>query len=117
MKLKDYHHYEISNFAKSGYESKHNLNYWREGEYYGFGVSAHGFVDGVRYSNYQTLEQYMDNPVSHEFGKFLTEQEKLEESIFLGFRIVEGVDEQKINQKFGINFSEKYKNTFKVLTM
>ena len=55
----------------------------------------------------------MNNPVSHEFGKFLTEQEKLEESIFLGFRIAEGVDEQKINQKFGINFSEKYKNTLK----
>ena len=109
--LNEFQHYEISNFAKQGYESKHNLNYWREGEYYGFGVSAHGFIDGVRYSNYQTLEQYMDNPVSHEFGKFLTEQEKLEESIFLGFRIAEGVDEQKINQKFGINFSEKYKNT------
>ena len=109
--LNEFQHYEISNFAKQGYESKHNLNYWREGEYYGFGVSAHGFIDGVRYSNYQTLEQYMDNPVSHEFGKFLTEQEKLEESIFLGFRIAEGVDEQEINQKFGINFSEKYKNT------
>ena len=53
----------------------------------------------------------MNNPVFHEFGKFLTEQEKLEESIFLGFRIAEGVDEQEINQKFGINFSEKYKNT------
>ena len=109
--LNEFQHYEISNFAKQGYESKHNLNYWREGEYYGFGVSAHGFIDGVRYSNYQTLEQYMDNPVFHEFGKFLTEQEKLEESIFLGFRIAEGVDEQEINQKFGINFSEKYKNT------
>ena len=109
--LNEFQHYEISNFAKQGYESKHNLNYWREGEYYGFGVSAHGFIDGVRYSNYRTLEQYMDNPVSHEFGKFLTEQEKLEESIFLGFRIAEGVDEQEINQKFGINFSEKYKNT------
>ena len=108
--LNEFQHYEISNFAKQGYESKHNLNYWREGEYYGFGVSAHGFIDGVRYSNYQTLEQYMDNPVFHEFGKFLTEQEKLEESIFLGFRIAEGVDEQEINQKFGINFSEKYKN-------
>lgn len=109
--LNEFQHYEISNFAKQGYESKHNLNYWREGEYYGFGVASHGFVDNVRYSNYRTLEQYMNNPVSHEFGKFLTEQEKLEESIFLGFRIAEGVDEQKINQKFGINFSEKYKNT------
>lgn len=109
--LKEFQHYEISNFAKQGYESKHNLNYWREGEYYGFGVSAHGFVDNVRYSNYSTLEQYMDSPISHEFGKFLTEQEQLEESIFLGFRIAEGIDEEKINQKFNIVFSEKYKHT------
>lgn len=108
--LKDFQHYEISNFAKQGYESKHNINYWLEGEYYGFGVAAHGFVDGVRYSNYQTLEQYMENPISHEFGRFLTEQEKLEESIFLGFRIAEGIDEEKINQKFNIIFSDKYQN-------
>lgn len=108
--LKDFQHYEISNFAKQGYESKHNINYWLEGEYYGFGVAAHGFVDGVRYSNYQTLEQYMENPISHEFGRFLTEQEKLEESVFLGFRIAEGIDEEKINQKFNIIFSDKYQN-------
>lgn len=109
-KLNSFKHYEISNFAKSGYESKHNLNYWREGEYYGFGVSAHGFVDGVRYSNYRTIKEYLDNPVSHEYGKFLTEKEKLEESIFLGFRIADGIDKNIINQNYGIDFDSQYRN-------
>lgn len=108
--LKEFNHYEISNFAKSGYESRHNLNYWQEGEYYGFGVASHGFIDGIRYSNFRTIEEYMEKPTSHEFGNFLTEKEMLEESIFLGFRIAEGIDEEKINMRFNINFSEKYKD-------
>lgn len=108
--LQNFHHYEISNFAKSGYESKHNLNYWQENEYYGFGVAAHGFVDNIRYSNYSTLEAYLNNPTSHEFGKFLTEQEKLEESIFLGFRISDGINIKNINKNFKIDFDIQYKN-------
>ena len=108
--LKDFRHYEISNFAKKGFESKHNLNYWKENEYYGFGIAAHGFIDGVRYSNYEILEKYLDNPVEREYGKFLTEQEKLEESIFLGFRIKEGIDTKLINEKYNINFDTKYKD-------
>ena len=108
-KLKDFRHYEISNFAKQGFESRHNLNYWLENEYYGFGISSHGFVDGIRYSNFKTLKEYVYNPTVHEFGKLLTEKEKLEESIFLGFRIADGIDKDKINQKYNINFDKKYK--------
>ena len=106
----DFKRYEVSNFAKQGFESKHNMNYWNNEEYYGFGVSAHGYVDGVRYSNHCTLEKYMEKPSSHEYGKFLTEQEKLEEEIFLGFRKTEGVNIQKIKEKFNIAFESKYKN-------
>lgn len=112
--LKEFNHYEISNWGKK--VSKHNLNYWQEGEYYGFGTAAHGFVNGIRYSNFTTLEKYMDNPAQHEFGKFLTEKEKLEESIFLGFRIAEGIDTQKINQDFGIDFDNKYKKIIEKYT-
>ena len=100
--------YEISNFAIAGYESKHNLNYWNNDEYYGFGVSAHGYIDGVRYYNAGTIEKYMESPSQHEYGKFLTEQEILEEEIFLGFRKTSGVDINNINQKFGIDFDRKY---------
>ena len=105
-----FYRYEISNFAKPGFESKHNLNYWNNEEYYGFGVSAHGYCGGVRYSNYCTLEKYMNNPSSHEYGKFLTEQEKLEEEIFLGFRKTEGININRIKEKFGIDFEKKYRS-------
>ena len=102
--------YEVSNFAKKGYESRHNLTYWNNEEYYGFGVSAHGYVDGIRYSNYCTLEEYMEKPMSHEYGRLLTEKEKLEEEIFLGFRKTEGVNVEKIREKFNVSFEKKYKS-------
>lgn len=104
-----FYRYEVSNFAKKGYESKHNLNYWNNNEYYGFGAAAHGYVDGVRFYNYSELEKYMATPSTHEYGKTLTEDEKLEEEIFLGFRKREGVNVNKIKEKFGIDFENKYK--------
>ena len=103
-----FYRYEISNFSKKGFESKHNLNYWDNNEYYGFGVAAHGYVDGVRYSNKKTIEEYMENPSLHEYGKFLTKEEKLEEEIFLGFRKTEGINVQRINERFDIDFETKY---------
>ena len=105
-----YYRYEVSNFAKSGYESKHNLNYWDNNEYYGFGCAAHGYVDGIRYSNYSTLDEYMAKPSTHELGHTLSQQEKLEEEIFLGFRKRSGINVNKINERFGIDFDTKYKN-------
>ena len=110
LENKGYKRYEISNFAKEGYESRHNLNYWNNDEYYGFGVSAHGYIDGVRYSNYCTLEEYMNNPSQHANGHVQTNQEKLEEEIFLGFRKESGVDTEIIKEKFSIDFDNKYKN-------
>lgn len=102
--------YEVSNFAKKGFESRHNLTYWNNEEYYGFGVSAHGYVKGIRYSNYRTLEEYMNNPTKNEYGRILSNKEKLEEEIFLGFRKTEGISVKKIQEKFNVDFDEKYKN-------
>lgn len=104
-----YRRYEISNFAIEGFESKHNLNYWNNKEYYGFGVAAHGYTEGIRYSNYCTLEEYMNNPTLHANGHILTEQEKLEEEIFLGLRKESGINTNEIKAKFGIDFEVKYK--------
>ncbi len=104
-----FYRYEVSNFAKKGFESRHNLNYWDNNEYYGFGAAAHGYSDGIRYSNFTNLEDYMAKPHIHEFGHTLNEQEKLEEEIFLGFRKRSGVNIKCINQKFGIDFENKYK--------
>ena len=102
-------HYEISNFAKKGFSSKHNLNYWKAKEYYGFGAAAHGYVDKVRYANTTNIESYIQNPLMLSDIHFLSEQERLEETIFLGFRKFDGIDVEAINTEFGINFEDKYK--------
>ena len=103
-----YEHYEVSNYAKSGFHSRHNTNYWECGGYYGFGLSAHGYTDGIRYSNTCDIDTYLSCPTSREFGKFLTEEEKLQERIFLGFRLADGVNIAEINSEFNIDFDKKY---------
>ncbi len=103
--LKDFEHYEISNF---GNYSKHNLNYWNNNNYYGFGVSAHGYINDTRYSNSKNLEEYIKNPKIHYTKHTLTKQEQLEEEIFLGFRKINGINVHQINEKFNINFDKKY---------
>ncbi|MBR6127148.1 radical SAM family heme chaperone HemW [bacterium] len=108
LESKGFLRYEISNFAQSGFESKHNLNYWNNNEYYGFGTAAHGYNNGIRYYNHGTIEKYIEKPSSHAFGKLLTEKEKLEEEIFLGFRKTSGIDVLRINNRFNIDFETKY---------
>ncbi len=104
-----FEHYEISNFAQKGYESRHNLNYWNNDQYYGFGIAAHGYVEGIRYSNVCTLDEYLKNPLKKLDKHQVSNKEKLEEEIFLGFRKCEGIDVEKINKKFSVNFEERYK--------
>lgn len=113
--------YEISNFALKAasnknipvlnngtFQSRHNLNYWNEGEYYGFGISASGFLNNIRYQNTKNFKDYMKNPVKSKEITILTEQERLEETIFLGFRKKEGINTEKINKTFNIDFDKKF---------
>lgn len=109
-------HYEISNFSKNEYESKHNLNYWDNNNYYGFGAAAHGYTDGKRYSNKSNIKNYIENPIEHESTHTLTQQEKLEEEIFLGFRKMSGINIYNINKKYNIDFLEKYSATLNKYT-
>ena len=60
LKQKKYIHYEISNFSKEGYESKHNLTYWNNKEYYGFGLSSSGYINGFRYENTKNMKKYLE---------------------------------------------------------
>lgn len=108
-----FEHYEISNFSLPDYNSKHNLNYWNNEEYYGFGVAAHGYTNDIRYGNKETIEDYIQNPIEHKFEKFETQKDKLEEEIFLGLRKMNGIDIQKINNKFNIDFEDKYLDILK----
>ena len=106
LKKNGFEHYEISNFSKKGFNSRHNLNYWDNNSYYGFGCGAHGYVHGERYFNSTDLEEYINNNkrTSHK----LSMQEQLEEEIFLGLRKGAGIDIENINKKFGIDFCSKY---------
>lgn len=110
LQSKGYKHYEISNFCKDGKFSRHNLNYWKCGEYYGFGVSAHGYTDGCRYANFSDLKKYIQNFFEKESMHMMDKKEKLEETIFLGLRCCEGINIQQINKTFDIDFEKAYKN-------
>lgn len=109
----DFVHYEVSNFAKSGYESKHNLNYWNNENYYGFGCSASGYENNVRYYNKKNLEKYIENPLIKERQNILTPKQQLEEEIFLGFRKTEGINVKKINEKFNCDFEKMFDEVLK----
>lgn len=111
-----FEHYEVSNFSKKGFNSKHNLNYWNNEDYYGFGVAAHGYINGVRYGNVETIDDYLKDPLIHKDSKILTPNEKLEEEIFLGFRKMKGINISDINFKYKINFGDKYKKILEKYT-
>ena len=101
--------YEISNFAKDGYFSKHNINYWHCGSYYGFGTASCGYNGNIRYQNNTNLKKYIKNPFEKETEEVLTYNDKLYEAIILGFRMACGVDVKKINSQFNMDFEKKYK--------
>ena len=101
-----YSQYEISNFAQKGYESRHNLTYWNNESYYGFGAGAHSYLNGVRRSNYGPLKKYMDPiiekghlPTMEEH--IVTKKEMWEEEMFLGLRKTKGISITHFTQKFG----------------
>ncbi|OGB88804.1 hypothetical protein A2625_02025 [candidate division WOR-1 bacterium RIFCSPHIGHO2_01_FULL_53_15] len=95
-----YHHYEISNFAKPGFECKHNINYWKNGNYIGFGAAAHSHLNGKRWANPDSLEEYIgsgsvvrnvEHPTSIDSSRATDRQD----SIFLGLRLLEGLPKAK----------------------
>lgn len=103
-KLKDYSHYEVSNYALKNYESIHNLAYWERKTYLGFGASAHSFVicnnKGIRYSNPCSYLDYIKNPMQIEFQENLDEKAINNEKIFLGLRLLnQGVENLFINKE------------------
>ncbi|RLL48031.1 oxygen-independent coproporphyrinogen III oxidase [Oceanobacillus piezotolerans] len=111
--------YEISNFAIPGYESKHNLTYWGNGYYYGFGAGAHGYLPGKRITNIRPLPAYVKK--AYEDGKpvlhvdEITLKEKIEEEVFLGLRRMKGINTEEFNRKFGISFDTLYKQELDTL--
>ena len=99
-----YKHYEISNFAKSGYASKHNLNCWNQEEYISFGLAAHSYVNNTRYSNTENLQEYLN--AFEKNTNIVTIHEKQEtedkpkEYMMLGLRKIDGVQISDFKNKF-----------------
>ena len=104
--------YEISNFSEPGYESIHNKIYWDNEECAGFGAGAHGYLQGIRYSNHGPIKKYIETvqsgtrPIVHYHT--VTAEERLEEQMFLGLREVEGVPHHDFEYKFNHSIQEIY---------
>ncbi|HGD4285908.1 TPA: radical SAM family heme chaperone HemW [Streptococcus agalactiae] len=111
MERNGFEHYEISNFTKPGFESRHNLMYWDNVEYYGVGAGASGYLDGIRYRNSGPIQHYLKG-VSEGNARLseevLSKNEMMEEELFLGLRKKEGVSIGKFEQKFGTSFEKRY---------
>lgn len=101
-----YQHYEISNFALSGFQCRHNINYWRRGVYVGLGAGAHSFEGNVRKANASDLDRYMESlnegviPIGE--ATDIDDEEALREGIFLGLRMTEGIDKMLLRDKDGV---------------
>lgn len=107
LKHKKYIHYEVSNFALNNKESIHNLNYWNNEEYYGFGLGAHGYIDGIRYENTKNINKYIEN-------EFVAKQEivgikeKQENELMLGLRKIKGISLTDFFNKYEVNMQDVF---------
>lgn len=103
LELKGYEHYEISNFAKKGKVSKHNLNCWEQKEYIGLGVAAHSYIDGRRFANTNKLEEYIINWKDKTIQEVQSQEDMKKEYMLLGLRKIDGVSILSFKEKFGEN--------------
>lgn len=122
---KGYRHYEISNFAKPGFECNHNLIYWKDREYAGFGAGAHSYLNGKRFNNVESIEKYIhavgysimsaknttQNSYAaslHENIESISRKEAMSEFMILGLRLIDGVSMEEFEQRFGMKMHEVY---------
>jgi oxygen-independent coproporphyrinogen-3 oxidase len=99
--------YEISTVARAGRESRHNVKYWTDGEWLGFGCGAHSTRNGVRWKNVSATEEYISTvlrggPLATDVRR-LTPTERLEEALFTGLRLARGVDLKLIESRYGVD--------------
>ena len=128
LKETGYIQYEISNFAKPGFESKHNLCYWNQDEYYGIGAGASSYVYNIRYKNIDSIEEYVtcwtsmndnrngEHCSPHIIEEVQTSETKLKEYMILKLRLLEGIDIIKANEKFGVDILERFRAEISKMT-
>lgn len=103
-----YVRYEISNYAKKGYACRHNLVYWQGGDYLGLGLGSSSYMDGVRFHNTNDFDTYVNQDASVEDREELSMQAKMEEFMFLGLRVMEGVSGTEFEKRFGKTMEDVY---------
>jgi putative oxygen-independent coproporphyrinogen III oxidase len=112
MEIHGYRQYEISNYARPSFESRHNLTYWNNEEYYGIGAGAHSYVGGVRRANVKPINKYIETVQETGFPYLevhhVTVSEQMEEEMFLGLRKTEGVSKQRFLEKFGMSVHDVF---------
>lgn len=104
---KGFRQYEISNFAKEGFECRHNITYWRTEEYRGFGLGAHSYVDRTRFHNSADMKEYMAGGGRLDMEK-LTPEEMQEEFMFMGLRMNEGISREDFLKRFKTDITSVY---------
>ena len=121
LELNGYNHYEISNFAKPGFESEHNLDCWNQKEYIGFGIAAYSYIDNKRFGNISNIEEYIKNCNNQEFQKNIILEEvqdknkKMNEYMILGLRKIQGISIQEFKNIFSENPIMLYRKELKKL--
>lgn len=114
-----YSRYEISNYAKSGRECKHNLNYWQNGEYLGLGIAAHSAIriseNLERWSNTSSFDDYIQNPQAEETHDIILHDEEIFEFVMLSLRKTEGFSLSSFKERFNESFMERYSDKLKKL--
>ena len=120
LKSHGYNQYEISNYAKDNFECKHNVLYWKCEEYVGIGASASGYFNGIRYNNICELDNYekiiLEGKKPIEWEEKLSIKDEIEESIFLGLRMNEGIQISDFKEKYNFDFEKEYKNEIEKLS-
>lgn len=117
LKAKGYHQYEISNYSKEGYECYHNKVYWKSMNYLGLGSASTSFIDGKRIKNIENVKAYIDG-IMDDKSIVLEENENskednIEEFIFMGLRMIEGISKEEFKKRFGLDVYEIYSKEIK----
>jgi oxygen-independent coproporphyrinogen-3 oxidase len=102
-----YEHYEISNFAKKGRQSRHNLKYWEDSVYMGLGAAAHGMTGRLRYANIEDLDQYMtavsQDKLPHATQTEVTPEARFKDAMIMGARLVRGIDLALLGERYKVD--------------
>ena len=105
LKKLGYNHYEISNFSKEGYESKHNLAYWNNINYYGFGAGASGFLGKKRYDNTKSIFNY-NKGITKIYEEYMNKSKLIKDEIMLGLRKIEGINVLNFEKKYHLHVND-----------